>query len=134
MEKEKIIQDFQYRTSRSSGPGGQHVNKVETKVEVLFHPESSAALTEAEKEWLAKRLAHRTRNDGMVVVSCQETRSQQKNRQLATQRMVELLENATKPPKIRRKLKPIAVDPETRRKYKRLHSAKKALRRKVDLP
>ena len=110
------------------------MNKVETKVDVLFDVDSSKALSEEEKELVRKRLKNRINKDGYLVVSCQETRSQRKNKELAIELLIDLLRKAARPPKKRRLAKQLKADPEKRLARKKLHSRKKELRKRVDLP
>ncbi|MEL6944238.1 MAG: alternative ribosome rescue aminoacyl-tRNA hydrolase ArfB, partial [Bacteroidota bacterium] len=127
-----IIQsEIIYRTARSSGSGGQHVNKVETKVELLFEVDASNGLSEVEKYWLKKNLSNRINKDGMLRISVQEKRSQLKNKEIAQKRFLNLLKAGIKVPK-KRRIKPIKPDKEQRMKAKRRQSEKKAWRKKVD--
>jgi len=128
----KIIQsEIIYRTARSSGSGGQHVNKVETKVELLFDIDASNGLSKAEKYWLKKNLGNRINKEGMLRLSVQEKRSQLKNKALANKRFFSLVKVGVKAPK-KRKIKLIKPDKEQRMKAKRRRSEKKAWRKKVD--
>ncbi|SEH79148.1 ribosome-associated protein [Paenimyroides aquimaris] len=101
MNKEIIKTEIQYKAVRSSGAGGQNVNKVATKVQIQFFVEQSNGLTADEKATLTTKLANRITKDGFIMVECSETRSQLKNKELCTQRLFLLLENALKKDKKR---------------------------------
>lgn len=101
MNKEIIQNEIQYKAVRSSGAGGQNVNKVATKVQLQFFVEQSNGLTADEKATLTEKLVNRITKDGFILVECSETRSQLKNKELCTQRLFLLLENALKKDKKR---------------------------------
>ncbi len=101
MNKEIIQTEIQYKAVRSSGAGGQNVNKVATKVQIQFFVEQSNGLTSDEKTTLTEKLANRITKEGFIMVECGETRSQLKNKELCTQRLFMLLENALKKDKKR---------------------------------
>ncbi|MDO5635786.1 MAG: alternative ribosome rescue aminoacyl-tRNA hydrolase ArfB [Myroides sp.] len=101
MNKEIIQTEIQYKAVRSSGAGGQNVNKVATKVQIQFFVEQSNGLTADEKTTLTEKLANRITKEGFIMVECGETRSQLKNKELCTQRLFLLLENALKKDKKR---------------------------------
>ncbi len=101
MNKERIKSELQYRAVRSSGAGGQNVNKVSTKIQISFTPATSEGLTEDEKKTLSEKLSNRITKEGSLLVECEETRSQFKNKELAVQRLFMLLENALKKDKKR---------------------------------
>ena len=101
MNKETIKTELQYKAVRSSGAGGQNVNKVSTKIQIQFAVETSSGLSADEKATLAEKLANRLTKDGFLIIECDETRSQLKNKELATQRLFLLLENALKKTKKR---------------------------------
>jgi len=101
MNKETIKSELQYKAVRSSGAGGQNVNKVSTKIQITFNPPASAGLTEDEKKTLSEKLSNRITREGSLMVECDETRSQLKNKDLAIQRLFMLLENALKKDKKR---------------------------------
>jgi ribosome-associated protein len=131
MNKEIIAQEVQYRTSRSSGSGGQHVNKVETKVELVFNINTSKGISEEEKQTLNANLAQRINQDGVLRIIAQDTRSQLKNKEVVWRKFVKLLDHALTPKKVR-KLKPVLADRNKRLTAKRLNSEKKAWRSKID--
>ncbi|HEY5140944.1 MAG TPA: alternative ribosome rescue aminoacyl-tRNA hydrolase ArfB [Methylococcales bacterium] len=87
-------QELSFITARSSGPGGQNVNKLSTKVTVNFDVLSSPNLDEQQREKILTRLANRISKEGILSVVCQESRSQLDNKQEAVKRLVELLRNA----------------------------------------
>ena len=98
--------ELQWRFTRSSGPGGQNVNKLETAVELLFDPQASAVLGEVQQQMLQERLSSKL-SGGVLRVVAAEHRSQWRNRQLALERLAELLREGLKPPpKPRRATKP----------------------------
>lgn len=101
MNKEIIKTEIQYKAVRSSGAGGQNVNKVATKVQIVFITNESNGLTEEEKATLNDKLANRLSKEGSIRVECDDTRSQLKNKELCVQRLFLLLENALKKDKKR---------------------------------
>ncbi|MBG79616.1 MAG: aminoacyl-tRNA hydrolase [Phycisphaerae bacterium] len=86
----ELVEDF----SRSSGPGGQHANKVETRVTLSFDVAGSSVLTEEQKGLLLERLASRINKNGILRVSCEESRAQAANRDLVRERFASILEQA----------------------------------------
>jgi ribosome-associated protein len=115
--------DVRFRTSRSSGPGGQHAQKSETRVEAVFDVESSDALTEAQKRRVVAKAGP------VLRAIAQDERSQLRNRELALERLVEQLRAALRVQRRRKPTKPTAAARERRLEHKRRRSVTKRLRR-----
>jgi len=130
--KEDFIREFKFQTSRSSGPGGQHVNKVSSRVELRFNLKETQLLSEENKALLYKKLATRISQEGVLSVVVQADRSQLKNKQTAIEKFFELLEHALKPEKKRRATKPSRAARERRLQAKKQSSEKKTRRRSSD--
>ena len=126
------LSELQFRFSRSRGPGGQHVNRSATRVELLFDVAHSPSLTEAQRERLLERLAGRIDSEGILRVVAQSERSQLRNRQEAIARFQALLQQALREPKPRRRTKPPRWAKERRLAAKRRRSEIKRYRRKVE--
>jgi ribosome-associated protein len=123
-------QELSFSTARSSGPGGQNVNKLSTKVTVHFNVAASPNLTEIQKQKIGARLFNRISKDGLLSVACQKSRSQFDNKNGAIERLVELLKAALteKPKRIKTRV-PKSVA-EKRLKKKKQHGELKKLRSK----
>ncbi|KUP98546.1 alternative ribosome rescue aminoacyl-tRNA hydrolase ArfB [Thermobifida cellulosilytica] len=121
-------EELVWRFSRSSGPGGQHVNTSDTRVSLSLDVTTTAVLTEAERERALRRLGPRL-VDGMLTVSVQDFRSQARNREAARQRLAALLGEAARPPaRGRRPTRPTRAAKERRLREKRRRSALKRAR------
>ena len=105
MEKEKIISELSFKAVRSSGAGGQNVNKVSSKVVLTFDLKNSQALTEEEKLRLETKLASRLTTDLVLILNCDEDRSQFRNKEIVIKRFLELIKNALFIPKERKTTK-----------------------------
>lgn len=106
LNKDKIISEIHFKASLSGGPGGQHVNKVNTKMELRFHIHDSNSFTIEEKGILTEKLANKINNDGFLILSSQSERTQLKNKETVIARFFSLLEKTLKPVKKRKATKP----------------------------
>ena len=122
--------EFQFLTSRSSGPGGQNVNKVNSKVELRFDIRNSLQLTQEQKDLICIKLASKINDDGILSVISQRDRSQLSNKEDAIQKLYQLLVKALTPVKPRKKTKPTQGSVEKRLTQKRLKSETKQNRQK----
>lgn len=134
MDKPKIVSELKFRAARSSGPGGQHANKVSSKVQLLFDIENSNGLNESEKIRLFRKLKNSVSKDGILQLSAETSRSQHKNKELVTNRFFELVKKALQRPKKRKATKPSKSSIEKRLASKKKTSEKKANRKspKID--
>ena len=119
--------------SRSSGPGGQNVNKVSTRAELRFPLANSPLLTPSEKETLLKKMPGKINSEGELILVCQTERSQLKNKEKVLEKFYTLLAKALTPVKKRKPTSPTRASKEKRLESKRIVSEKKQSRRKTDL-
>ena len=126
MDVESIRSEIAFRFSRSSGPGGQHAQKSSTRAEALFDVEASAALTPPEKRRVLAKLGP------VVRAAAQDERSQLRNRELATDRVVEQLREANKVQRKRTATKPTKASKERRLDEKKRRGRTKQLRQSTD--
>lgn len=122
------LDELNFRTARSSGPGGQHVQRTESKVELLFDLAGSPSLNEAQRSLALSRLGGRVDQAGVLHLSSQSSRSQLENREEVITRFRRLLAAALQPPKPRRATRPSAASRQQRLEGKRRRSQTKRLR------
>lgn len=133
MNFEIIHTELQFKATRSSGAGGQHVNKVSSKIELSFSINDSNGLSANEKQILLKKLATKISKEQSLILTCQETRSQHRNKEIVTKRFFELLKKAFVRKKIRIKTKPSRNSLKKNAENKRRNSLKKVLRKKPNI-
>jgi ribosome-associated protein len=128
--KADLQKEISYKTSRSGGKGGQNVNKVSSKVELLFSVDDSALLTDEEKVLISQKIQSRFNKDGYVQVICDEERSQYLNKEKAIERLIVLLTRALQVQKPRKATRPGKKAKAERLDNKKAQSAKKENRKK----
>lgn len=131
MNREQIKKELQYRTARSSGAGGQHVNKVETKVEVIFDISASLGLSEEQKMLIISKLENKLTKEGLLQITSQETRSQLQNKEIVDKKLFQLL---TASLIVEKERKPVQIPKgiiAARKKAKAMRSEIKVLRKNV---
>jgi len=133
MNKEAILKELQFKAVRSSGAGGQHVNKVSSKVELSFDIPNSVAISENEKELLLKNLSTRLTKEGILQLSSDESRSQHTNKEKGLKRFFELIEKGLIVPKKRKPIKMSKAQKLKRLDEKQKQAFKKNLRKKPDV-
>ncbi|MCF6128490.1 aminoacyl-tRNA hydrolase [Flavobacterium sp. AS60] len=133
METEKIIVELSFKAVRSSGAGGQNVNKVSSKVVLTFDLNASQALNEEEKSRIKIKLASKLTSENLLILNCDEDRSQLKNKTIVTKRFLEMIEKALKVPKKRKATKVPKAVVEKRLKDKSTLSEIKENRKKPKL-
>lgn len=132
LNKELILSELQFKAVRSSGAGGQNVNKVASKVVLFFNLKGSQAISEEEKALLEVKLATRLTNDAVLILSCDEDRSQLKNKAIVIKRFLDVITAALVIPKIRKATKIPKSVVKKRIKEKKCLSEIKKNRRKPD--
>lgn len=133
MDREKIITELTFKAVRSSGAGGQNVNKVSSKVVLGFNVPASKSLSDEEKLLAETRLASRLTDEGVLILQCDEDRSQLRNKDIVIKRFFLVMDAALKVDKIRKPTKIPRSVIKKRIEGKRRLSDKKQNRRKPDL-
>lgn len=129
LEDKNFDSEFVFKSSRSGGKGGQNVNKVETKIELLFDVTNSEILDDAEKQKILEKLNNRIDKKGILRLTSQTARSQFMNKKKAVEKFYLLIEEALEEVKIRTKTKPSKLSKEKRIESKKKISEKKTLRK-----
>ena len=125
MEVEKILSELSFKAVRSSGAGGQNVNKVSSKVVLTYDLNASKALSDEEKILISNKLATKLTSENILILNCDEDRSQLKNKTIVTKRFLELIQKALVVPKKRKATKVPRSVIEKRIKEKRYLKKKK---------
>lgn len=132
MIKEIILSELEYKAVRSSGAGGQNVNKVSSKVVLSFNLDNSKGLTDEEREWLITKLKKKLSQENILLLTCEENRSQLKNKETVTKKLFDLLEKSLRKPKVRKETKVPKSVKEKRLSEKKNNAEIKNSRRKPD--
>jgi ribosome-associated protein len=123
--------ELRFRAARAGGPGGQHVNKTSTKIEVLWDVANTTSLSDTQRQLVMERLANRIDADGVLHVVAAERRSQLQNREMAVARINQLTREALQVPKPRKRTRPPKRAVEERLVDKKKQAEKKDLRKRV---
>ncbi len=128
----QLIPELEFSTSRSSGPGGQNVNKVSTKVIIRWNLLHSTLITDEQKMLLLNKLSAQLTREGELIINSQESRSQLQNKELALEKLDTLLRKALTKPKARKATRPTKSSKVKRVDNKKRHAEKKQWRKKLD--
>ena len=129
-DKDLLIRELNFKSTRSSGSGGQNVNKVSTKVELRFDIDQSKILTEDEKIRIKQKLKNRISSENILILVSESERTQLGNKRKVIENFIKLIEKALQVDKPREKTKPTNLSKEKRLKEKRIKSEKKQLRQR----
>lgn len=132
-DEEALLNELSFKAVKSSGSGGQHVNKVASKIELYFNLNISEVFNEAQKSNIQKKLKNRLTKDGVLILQCDESRSQHKNKEIVIKRFLKLLKNTLVEEKKRVPTKIPRAVVRKRLKNKKYRSEKKANRKKPDI-
>lgn len=132
MNNELIIKELKFKAVRSGGAGGQHVNKVSSKIELTFDLQNSESFSEEEKALLNQKLKNKLTKDNLLLLQCDKSRSQHKNKEIAIDRFLKLITNGLKVQKLRKATKPSKSSVHKRLEKKKKQAFKKAQRNKTN--
>ncbi|AWA29046.1 aminoacyl-tRNA hydrolase [Flavobacterium magnum] len=133
MDAVKILSELQFKAVRSSGAGGQNVNKVSSKMVLTFDLPASGSLSEEEKALAIQNLTARLTTDNLLILNCDEDRSQLRNREIVTKRFLDIMTNALRVPKKRKPTKVPRSVIEKRIREKRSQSEIKQSRKRPEI-
>lgn len=133
MDIDQLIKELKFKAIRSGGSGGQHVNKVSSKVVLFFDMDSSLAISDEEKEILRMNLKPKLTKENTLILNCDESRSQHKNKELVILRFTNLIENHLIVQKLRKATKVPKKVVKKRLENKKKHSLKKNHRKKPNI-
>jgi ribosome-associated protein len=131
--KEQLLAEVQFSASRSGGPGGQNVNKVNTKIELRFSVQESEVFDEDQKQLILLKLKNRINNQGELLVTSSAERTQWRNKEKATRKFFELIEKALTKTRKRKKTQPTVASQLKRIENKKKRGQKKQLRKSPEL-
>ena len=129
INQEELIKELDFRAVRSSGAGGQHVNKTASKVELYFDIAASSVLSEVQKERLLKTFSTRITKDQVLILQNGNSRSQHKNKDAVISQFLDMIKSGTKAPKVRKRTKPGKMAKLKRLRAKKIQSEKKQNRK-----
>ncbi len=130
MDSDLLLKELNFQATRSSGAGGQHVNKVSSKIELRFSIINSSALSEEEKTQLQQKLNNQLTKNQEIIITCQDSRSQHKNKEIAIKKLIDLVQKSLLKPKKRKKTKPSKQAVKKRMEKKAKQALKKENRKK----
>ena len=129
INQQELIKELDFRAVKSSGPGGQHVNKTASKVELYFDIVASSVLSEVQKERLLKTFSTRITKDQVLILQNGNSRSQHKNKDAVISQFLDMIKSGTKAPKVRKRTKPGKMAKLKRLRAKKIQSEKKQNRK-----
>jgi ribosome-associated protein len=132
MNTEILIKELKFKAVRSSGAGGQHVNKVSSKIELTFDLQNSEGFTEEEKGLLIQKLKNKLTKENILLLQCDESRSQHKNKEIAIERFLNIISGGLIVQKPRKATKPSKSSIRKRLEKKKKQACKKAMRNKTN--